>query len=575
MKKKILPGLLAAAVIFLALLIILISALIQKYSPSKEILSLEDYYHISPENQVAIVANNELMDSFARLDDNEVYLSYEFVHTTLSNRFYWDKSENILLFATSDSLYSAEANATSYLKDKKSETHEFVIVKPTVDSCYISISYLKNFMDFEYTVLENPSRIVFTSKFEDFSTASIKKDCKLRFEASIKSPIVKSLSKSDSVTILDSDDSWTKVATDDGVIGYVENKRIGSIQEVTNSHQIVEEKFTHVLRSNDVCLGWHLVDSRVGSETAASTIANVKGLNVISPTWFKLRDAEGNVSDIGSEDYVKYCHNQNVQVWALVSDFESEEYYGKDVLSRTSTRQYLENQLVAKALAYNLDGINIDFEKIKEDFADDFLQFLRELAIKCHKNGISLSVDSYMPASWNTYLRFDEQAKFADYVVLMGYDEHWDGSEPGSVSSLGWVKSGVETTLSRVPSNQIILAMPFYTRMWKYSPNADIEDSDIIDLETSYTLSSRAYTMAGIFNIVDEYLSDAVWDEEANQYKLEFSEDGYIYKVWLETTESLEGRLSVMDDNNLGGCAFWRIGQEKPEVWDIIIKYIN
>ena len=231
--------------------------------------------------------------------------------------------------------------------------------------------------------------------------------------------------------------------------------------------------------------------------------------------------------------------------------------------------------MIAKALSYNLDGINIHFEKIQADFADDFIQFIRELAIKCHKNGISLSVDSYMPASWNTHLQFEEQALFADYVVLMGYDEHWDGSEPGSVSSLGWVKSGVETTLQKVPANQIILAMPFYTRMWKYTPNADIEESDIIDLETSYTMSSKAYTMSGISKVIGEHVNEAVWDDAVNQFYLEYKEDNCIYKVWLETLESLEGRLKVMDENNLGGCAFWRLGQEKSEVWDTIIKYTN
>ena len=575
MKKKILPALMAGAVIVLALLIILISALVKKYTPSKEVLSLSDYYGITEENQVAIIANYNVSESYARLADGEIYLNFDFIHSTISNRFYWDENENVLLYATSEVLYSAEANSTNYYKDKKSVSQDKIIVKPTTEGCYVSISFLKEFVDFTYEVFEEPQRIIFLNDFKDKEIASIKKNCKLRKEPSIKSPIVTSLSKGEEITFLEEQDGWTKLMTANGVIGFVESKRVGDSSTVSLEHTAQVEEFSHILRNTDVCLGWHLVESRGGSESAANVLSSVKGINVISPTWFKLKDAEGNVSDIASEDYVKYCRNQGVEVWALVSDFESEEYYGKEVLTRTSSRQYLENQLIAKALSYNLDGINIDFEKIQADFADDFIQFIRELAIKCHKNGISLSVDSYMPASWNTHLQFEEQALFADYVVLMGYDEHWDGSEPGSVSSLGWVKSGVETTLQKVPSNQIILAMPFYTRMWKYTPNADIEESDIIDLETSYTMSSKAYTMSGISKVIGEHVNEAVWDDAVNQFYLEYKEDNCIYKVWLETLESLEGRLKVMDENNLGGCAFWRLGQEKSEVWDTIIKYTN
>lgn len=575
MKKKILPGIMAGAVILLAILITLIAALVNKYSPSKEVMDLSKYYNISSDKQVPIVLDYSLQ-GFAIEEDGELYLPNETVSDYISSRFYWDHNENILLYATGDALYSVAANESTYYKDKKAVSYDHVIVKPNSDGCYISISFVSEFVPIKYEVIDSPKRILLTTDFSDVEVASIKKKTSVRYEADIKSPILEALKKSDEVTLIEKQDRWNKVMTRDGVIGYVEAKRMSAPSSKSLEKVVKEETFYHDLKDKDVCLGWHYMENKTSNAGVANVIASTKGLNVISPTWFRLSDANGNVTDLASLDYVNYCHSQNIEVWALVNDFDTEEYFGEAVLSKTSTRQYLENQLISKALSYNLDGLNIDFEKIKESFVDDYLQFIRELAIKCHNNGIRLSVDNYMPADWNSYLAFDEQALFADYVVLMGYDEHWDGSDPGSVSSIGWVKSCVDRALTMVPEEQIVLAMPFYTRMYKYTPNANIETSDVVSLETSYKLSSKAYTMTGIDKIIGTHREEAVWDANAGQYYLEFTDsEKCICMVWLETVESLEGRMKVMDDKKLGGCAFWRLGQEKKECWDIVIKYLD
>ena len=189
-------------------------------------------------------------------------------------------------------------------------------------------------------------------------------------------------------------------------------------------------------------------------------------VNVISPTWFSVSDNDGNVSSLASGEYVMQAHEKGLKVWGLVDNF-SENMSTTTVLSNTAARQNLENQLVTYALKAGLDGINVDFESLSEDVGIHFLQFLRELSIQCHENNLVLSVDNPVPEDFTSHYDRAEQGKVVDYVIIMGYDEHYVGSDAGSVASLPWVEQGVKDTLAEVPAKRTILAIPFYTRLWK------------------------------------------------------------------------------------------------------------
>ena len=220
-------------------------------------------------------------------------------------------------------------------------------------------------------------------------------------------------------------------------------------------------------------MGWHQVTVPEANSSIASVLQNSKGLNVISPTWFYLNDNDGNIANLASADYVKYCHDQDVEVWGLVSNLENSQVSTTEVLTHTSKRENLENQIIAAAIEYDLDGINLDFEALSNEAGDAYVQFIRELSIKCENNDLVLSVDNYVPSSYTEFYNRAEQAVFADYVIIMAYDEHYSGSEDiGSVSSIGFVQNGVKDTLKEVPPEQTILAVPFYSRIWELTPKA-------------------------------------------------------------------------------------------------------
>ena len=585
MKKKTIPILTVCALIVIIVAIIGGSVLLRKYTPSKEHKGLTSYYNITADNQVAIVLNNELTSSYATLIDGHIYVDYNFVHDTLNSRFYWDHNENILLYATSRDLISAEADSNKYLITKSSVDYGRPVVKANSDSAYIDLDFVKEYTDMTYEYIKDPNRIVITNQWGDYNTASIKKNTAVRVKGGIKSPILKDIKETSDVTVIEQGDKWSKVLTDDGIIGYVQNKRMSDVSTKTRTSDFTPDTFAHITKDFNICMAWHQVTNTSANANIASVLSSTKGVNVISPTWFYLNDNNGNLASLASLDYVNYCHSQGVEVWALVSNLENKDADSAEVLTHTSKRQNLVNQIVSMAIQYNLDGINLDFESLNQSkVGDAYIEFVRELSIKCANNGIVLSVDNYVPTSYTAFYNRAEQANFADYVVIMGYDEHYAGGDAGSVSSIGWVKQGVADTLAEVPADQVILGMPFYTRVWQLTKNTSSKDStdskdnnDEKDTnsDSDYDVTSKIYGMRAADTLLTDNGVTKTWDKESGQNYAEFTSGNSTFKVWLEDATSTEERLKVMQDNKLAGASFWKLGFETSDVWNTIIKYTN
>lgn len=573
--KQLLPVLVVAGLICLVLAVILGVKLIQKYSPSKEHLALTEYYGIEDDSQVAITLNNTVLDQFATIIDGHVYLDYTFVHDVLNSRFYWDANENILLYTTATDVISANAEASTYMIGKSSADYGRVIVRATADSAWVDIDFVKMFSDFTYTYHESPSRIVITNEWKDITISTLKGKTEVRFKGGIKSPILADVVKGDVLTILEVDETWTKVCTEDGIVGYVKSNKVKKTETKTLVSVYEPETFRHITMKKQINLLWHPVYSAAANDSVATVLSESKGVNVISPTWFKLKDNKGNISSLASSSYVNYCHSQGVKVWGLVKnmDLDSADIDINYILTHTSTRQNLVNQIIAQALQYNLDGINIDFEQLSEsEIGDGYIQFLRELSIKCENNDLVLSTAVYVPASYNTVYKYGEQTDFVDYVCLMAYDQHWgQGSGEGSVAALNWVEEGVSNTLAEgVPANQLVLGMPFYTKLWKLTPTTD--DSAT---EQSYMIGFQNLGLTSAKNWMQNNITEPVWLDDCGQWYGEVVKDGITYKMWLEDGSSLEQRLKLMQDKGLAGAAFWSSELDNSEAWDVIIKYIN
>ena len=579
MKDKIIPVVAVLSLIFIILVSIIVGKKIKQYVPNSEEQNLEEYFGITADDEIAIELNHSIIEEKALLRNGEIYLDYNYVHDYLNDRFYWDTNENILLYTTSSDVIKAFADSKDFYTGRKKDSKSYKIVLVDVDKTYIALDYVAQYTDMEYEYIEEPGRVLVQTEWGTVKKVSVKRKTQLRVKNSVKSKILKELGKDETLIKLDSGKEWTKAATPDGLIGYVQNKRLGAETEETQAHEFEEQTFTHEMRDYEICMAWHQVTVPEANNNIVSVLQNTKGINVISPTWFYLNDNDGNIANLASADYVKYCHDKGIEVWGLVSNLENQEVSTTEVLTHTSKRENLENQIIAAAIQYDLDGINVDFEALEAAVGEGFIQFIRELSLKCDGNGIVLSVDNYVSSEYTKFYDREEQAVFADYLSVMAYDEHYAGSkESGSVASIGFVTKGADDILAEnVPSEQVILGMPFYTRVWAEKP----KESDGDDAESAsddyvpYELSSEACGMLSAQRLMEVNGAEKTWLEDMGQYYTEYVNNNITYKIWFEDVRSIEEKLKVMDSHEFAGAAFWKLGLEDSTVWDTVIKYIN
>ncbi len=569
-----------AAMVFVIVVIAaaLFSMMIKKYSPSKERADLREYYHLQEEDDIALLLDQQILEETAKLWEGQVYLRYEAVRKYLNQRFYWDSNENILRYTTDTDVISVNTGEHSYYIGKKEHKEDYPLVKLDGEKVYLALGFIQKYTNLDYAIYEEPNRVKITASWGEISKSTVKKNTQIRVKGGIKSPIVSDVNKGADVIVMDSGEKWSKVCTEDGMIGYLPQKRLGEVKCEVVSREFEEPQFNHFLKEEAVSLGWHQVTNQEANERIASVLQSVKGLNVISPTWFYLNDNEGNIYSLASRDYVEYCHQQNVEVWGLVSNLENPDADSNYVLTHTSTRDYLTNQIIAAAIEYNLDGINLDFEALSGEVGDAYIQFIRELSIKCENNDLVLSVDNYVPSPYTAFYNRKEQAVFADYVIIMAYDEHYSGSEEiGSVASIGFVEKGVVDTLDEVPAEQTILGIPFYSRVWELTPK-DGAGEDVESASEDYLPYTFTCTEEGMQTVEDRYTANgaqAIWSKEDGQYVAEYESDGKTYKIWIENEVSLEEKLKVMKEHQLAGAAYWKLGLERRPAWETIIKYVN
>lgn len=562
--KKIIPAIVAIALILLVLAGSFGMKLLDRFSYSNEKQNLEEYYGLSEGDQgsVAIVLQNEKIDTQAKLIDGRCYMEIEDVQALLNERFYYDKNESLLIYTTPTQKIVSGVGTNAYSVDGSDNTTDYTISVAEGDSLYIVLDYIKQYTNFSYELFTEPNRMQLRTQWGSRESASIKKTTNLRVKGGVKSPILREVAEAETVTILEEMETWTKVKTSDAMIGYVENKFL--IERMTEEEIAVTDyevpEYTSIHRDYKINLGWHAVYTESGNDTFDSVVNGTGTMNVISPTWFFLDGDEGDIKAIPSHSYVEKAHSRNMEVWALLEDItlESNTY---EVLSYTSRRENLIRNLMNYVLEYNIDGINIDLEGINYESGEHFTQFLRELSIECRLNGIVLSVDNYVPRESNTFYNRKEQGIVADYVIIMGYDEHWGGGGvAGSVASIDYVRDGIEKTLEEVSAEKVINAIPFYTRVWKTN-NGEV--------------TSEALGMEKAEEFIAKYDVPTVWDEETCQNYGEIEMGSTLYQVWLEDAQSIETKLTVMKSYDLGGVAAWKLGLEDKSIWDVIDAFVK
>ena len=572
---------------FVLLIILIIAAIAgiilwKRYSPSKEQYDMKKYYGIEKDGQVGITVDNKVVEAEGKLAGGKVYVAYNIVRDYINSRFYWDPNENVLLYMLPEDMISVDVGSKDYSISKKKKSEDYVILKTEGNTAYIALDFVQQYTNIDYEVSNNPDHVMIRTKWGKTDVATVKKNTQVRYQGGVKSPVLAELKKKDEVTVVESEQNWKKVRTADGVIGYVKNKALKNEEKKNITRKFEEQDYSNISKDYTINMTWHNVTNQDANNAVAQRIAQTKGLTTLAPTWIHVADTNGNISSIASADYVSYAHKQNVEVWMTVRDFDggiSSEKESYELLSYTSRRETLITQLIAEALRVGVDGINVDFEKISDKCGEHYIEFIRELSVKCRQNGLVLSVDNYVPKSFNTQYDRKEQGIVADYVVIMGYDEYYAGSpEAGPVSSYNYVKEGITEKLKEVTAEKVISGIPFFTRLWKETPKTEEElksDKGTDAEQYSATVESDAYGMDNAQAVVKQAGVDTTWDKKAGQNYATWEADGSKYEIWLEDSKSIEAKLKLMKKYKLAGTAEWSLGQESSDIWNLIQKYVN
>ena len=534
--------------------------------PSTTQADLDTFYELKS-GEVMLMVNARLSEAKGIVSGNKKYVPISLV-TSIDSRFYWNETEQQMLVTTSSVRCFFQVGQPGYREnDTEKSTDTAMVVRQNGD-VYVCTDVLKQYGRMDVTESSAPERIAIFTTGKQVYRASVKADegTIMRVGRDETNDIVSELEKGTILYLAEdlSGNVWSKVMTTDGRWGYVNNLETTTYSMITAAATPKDQYESHQI-DGKVCMVWHQVGGEIGEADFKAAVKETKGVNVISPTWFGFADTDGNITSLASASYVKAAHAAGMKVWALADDF-AKDVKGLDVLSHTASREALINNLVSEVTRVGADGINIDFEYITKDSAPHFLQFLRELYLVCKDKGLTLSTDNYYPNNLNAFYRLDEQSEFIDYIIFMGYDEHYSKSkEEGSVASIGFVNGGVEAMLRKVPADRLILGIPFFARKWMVNePHGEDEP-----------VPNEAAGMDTLAKFIKDNGGTKNWDETCGQYYAEVTVEGKLVKIWLEDAESLAKKLDVMKSHNLIGCSAWKLGMESKDVWPVIKSYFT
>ena len=556
--RKGIKGIIIAAAVAGLVVIVAAMFVIVRYTPTKEKMSGYKYFDIDMNtDKVLVMIDGESYPDTGINIDGRLYLPQEFIADNINVGFYYDKESDATLYSDTSYIYAFKKNQNDYSDDTgKTYTMDYSVIRDVDGECFIAWDYVAERTDCEYQYASEPDRLNVTLKRDAKQCVTAGKKAAVRYRGGIKSPVLEYVSKGDRLEYVDDIDEWIKVTTVSGYTGYVKKSEVSDTFEYVREQKAVEEH-NFLLKNEKITLAWFQVSGTAGNSSIDNNISTISGVNVIAPTWYSVTDASGNMSSYASADFVSKMHQRGIDVWALVSDFDTNVDFAQ-LYSSKAARTNMVNKLVGEAKSYGFDGINLDYENIKSAYAKDYLQFVRELSVACERNGIVLSTDNYKPEAYNRCYNLKEQSRFVDYVIVMAYDEHYAGTDAGSVASLPFVKEAVEDTVQLVGKEHVIAGIPFYTRIWT---------------TTDGNTTSRA---VGMQAAIDQLNSDgqvALWNDDCGQYVASYTVGSSTRQIWFEEEKSIEAKMQVIQQENTAGVACWKLGLEKSTVWSVISQY--
>lgn len=547
-------------ILIVALLVIVVGWTVYRHvSYGKEWADYSEVYQT--EKGAAVFVNHSQTGYHALYRNGQVYFPVKLVIDELDDRFYLSR-ENVLMYTLPDETVEVSAGQQSWTIGGQVTEIPWPVCFEENGTLYVVADFVERLVDIEVRLFDDPQRVLVLPGSGAETSATVEKKAQVRVQAGRKALILTEVDSGDTVYVLSEHGGWRRVRTTDGFIGYVPAGALGETVTHSSVSEFEHPDYTGAGAQIDgpVRLVWHQVFVPEANSLLLDYLPMAEGVNVISPTWYVLADEEGGITSLAEKWYVEAAHEQGLSVWGLVKDFDT-DVDTCELLSDTSSRRTLIENLMSAALEVGLDGINIDFELIDSETGIHFIQFIRELSVECRREGLVLSVDNYSLIGGRPWYDVAEQSVMADFVIMMGYDEHWAGGSAGSTASIGFTETTIQLALDKVPAKKLIHGIPFYTRVWGDDNGTPV--------------SSTAAGMVAAKELLEEYGAELRWLDEEGQYFGEYLSEGIRYRIWLEDTTSLKLKLDLVEDYGLAGVACWKLGLEDEAVWPLIADCLD
>jgi len=529
-------------------------------APSNELVTYTDKNN-------PIVFGEEIYDKEAVIKNETIYYPLTFVQDYIDDGIILDQESKSIILTTKDNVFQMPSDSLTYFVNEEETNLEFPTFIFEKDIPYIALEPLLSIYPIDVTHYEDTG-IHIVRKDGDALLLGIVKERKnedtlrLRRKASVTEPFVDEVVNGESLVIEKEENNFYYVRKENGVAGYIDKDAVTINETIVIESKVETKQYNLPSLTWPINLTWEAVYTQ---NPNTSKLPEMPGLNVVSPTWFKLKNNSGDITNLGSTDYMKWAKDNNLHIWGLFSnDFDPEKTH--EAFKDFKTRQKIIRQLLQYSETYQLDGINIDIENVYEEDGPLITQFVKESVPYFHRAGLIVSMDITFISDSGMWSRFYEREKLknvVDYMVVMAYDEHWATSpQAGSVASLPWVESNLQRLLEVVPADRLILGIPLYARIWK---EAETEGGNV-------EVSSSAHDMDFIQNWLRNHDVKVTYDEHSGQNYGEYRDDKEkaTYKVWIEDATSLSKRVQLVHQYKLAGVATWSRSFSDEKAWSSI-----
>ncbi len=499
--------------------------------------------------------------------DGEVLLSQNTIDILFDKNLYYEEKYDTFITTSEDHRANIKVGSKTIEIDGKERSVKVPATRETYnynhDDRYEDLQSIPNTKEIVYLPIKElmeiydidvqfKDKVIITHRYRNLFRSEVPKGSTLdiKYLKDANSKTLFKIESDDYVEIFDynEEEEYNLVRTSYGELGYALTSDLKSF----GVNQIGSEKEAEKEPEQTIKLAWDYVNpdaSSIGKNAERAKIAN---LDIVAPTLLYLQNTDGEVlyRINAVKEYLSWANNAGYRVWVTFKNdgFSLEET--SEFVTDMEHRNRCIKELIDFTKTYKVEGICIDFEYMKQEDAESFSQFIRELYVEMRNNNLILSVCVNIPdgsPNWSLCYQHKALSEASDYLCVMTYDCR---EEYSSFAAYDWVEENIEKIVVRdkVDSSKVLLGVCFSSALWKVK-----EDKP----------SREVYFMSN----AKRYLEGTTWNETAKQYYYEGKNKKEL--MYIEEKESIREKLSLIDAYKLGGVACWCLGQETEDVWEV------